>query len=125
MHYFGHSSDSSALVMDLMGPSLEDLFNKCGRKFSLKTVLLLAEQMVKRIEYIHFKNFIHRYFSIISFRYLEILSRIILSWVLVSILDMFICSILASLKDTEIQKRSITYHMLTRKVLLVPHDMQA
>uniref|UniRef100_A0A673IEP0 non-specific serine/threonine protein kinase n=1 Tax=Sinocyclocheilus rhinocerous TaxID=307959 RepID=A0A673IEP0_9TELE len=43
------------------GPALlEDLFNFCSRKFSLKTVLLLADQMISRIEYIHSKNFIHR-----------------------------------------------------------------
>ena len=46
--------------MDLLGPSLEDLFNYCHRKFSLHTCLMLADQMIQRIEYIHSRGFLHR-----------------------------------------------------------------
>ncbi|CAN4103780.1 unnamed protein product [Withania somnifera] len=46
--------------MDLLGSSLEDMFNFCSRKLSLKTVLMLADQMINRIEFVHSKSFLHR-----------------------------------------------------------------
>lgn len=48
------------LVMDRLGSSLEKLFELCDRKFSLKTILMLADQMISRIQYVHEKLLIHR-----------------------------------------------------------------
>ena len=60
IRWYGPERDYNVLVMDLLGPSLEDLFNFCSRRFTMKTVLMLATQMIGRIEFIHSKNYIHR-----------------------------------------------------------------
>jgi serine/threonine protein kinase len=56
---FGYSGDYNILVMQLLGRSLEELFNK-KQKFSIKTTSLLAYQMITVLQYIHDKHIIHR-----------------------------------------------------------------
>lgn len=47
VYYFGQEGLHNILVIDLLGPSLEDLFDMCGRKFSIKTCCMVAKQMVR------------------------------------------------------------------------------
>jgi serine/threonine protein kinase len=48
------------MVIDMLGPSLDHLFEFCGRRFSLKTICMVAIEMLCRIEYMHDKELIHR-----------------------------------------------------------------
>jgi len=60
IYHFGQEGLHNILVIDLLGPSLEDLFDICGRKFSIKTVCMAARQMLSRVQTIHEKNLIYR-----------------------------------------------------------------
>ncbi|GEQ66972.1 hypothetical protein JCM33374_g635 [Metschnikowia sp. JCM 33374] len=59
-YYFGQEGLHSILVIDLLGPSLEDLFDWCGRRFSVKTVVQIAIQMLSLIEEVHRHDLIYR-----------------------------------------------------------------
>ncbi|QDS76400.1 bifunctional choline kinase/ethanolamine kinase cki1 [Venturia effusa] len=60
VYYFGQEGLHNILVIDLLGPSLEDLFDLCHRRFSIKTVVMTAKQMLSRVQTIHEKNLIYR-----------------------------------------------------------------
>ncbi|KAI9711093.1 MAG: bifunctional choline kinase/ethanolamine kinase cki1 [Candelaria pacifica] len=60
VYYFGQEGLHNILVIDLLGPSLEDLFDHCNRRFSTKTVVMVAKQMLSRVQTIHEKNLIYR-----------------------------------------------------------------
>ena len=60
VRWYGVEGDYNVMVMDLLSQSLENLFIDCQRIFSLKTVLMIADQLITRLEYMHTKGFIHR-----------------------------------------------------------------
>lgn len=60
VHWHGTESEFNVMVMDRLGPSLQNLFDACNRKFSLKTVLMIADQMITRVEQVHAKDYLHR-----------------------------------------------------------------
>ena len=60
VYCYGNNLFHNLLVEELLGKSLEDIFNGYGKPFSLKTVCVLGIEMIKRIKYIHSKHYIHR-----------------------------------------------------------------
>eukprot|EP00913_Durusdinium_trenchii_P006746 g6342.t1 len=84
VHWYGVEGEYNVMVIDLLGPSLEesacgdsasfvrlifehswgcwieDLFTYCDRKFSMKTIASIGQQMIDAIEYVHSRGFLHR-----------------------------------------------------------------
>jgi serine/threonine protein kinase len=60
MHWFGIAGEYNAMVMELLGQNLEDLFNFCTRNFTLKTILMISIQLIERIKHIHDNHYVHR-----------------------------------------------------------------
>lgn len=52
--------NDSILIMELVGPSMQDLFKRCNNKFSIATVCKLGVQMLKLIQKLHTNHIIHR-----------------------------------------------------------------
>lgn len=48
------------MIMDLLSKSTEDFFVERNKRFSVKTVLMLGEQLLERIRYLHTRHFLHR-----------------------------------------------------------------
>ena len=60
MYDCGTDNDSEFIVMDLLGKSIKAIFRERGKKFSLKTTLMLIDQMLCRVEFLHNCGIIHR-----------------------------------------------------------------
>ncbi|KAH8424208.1 uncharacterized protein LDX57_001965 [Aspergillus melleus] len=59
LHWFETVDDKEVMIMDMVGPTLEELFTKSGRYFGMCALLLFAEQMLARVEFIHSRNIYH------------------------------------------------------------------
>ncbi|KAI8064925.1 kinase-like domain-containing protein [Thamnidium elegans] len=57
--YFEHG-DSKYLVMTMLGPSIQNKFYACQRRFNLKTTLIIADQLIDRIKSLHSSCYVHR-----------------------------------------------------------------
>ncbi|KAM3518972.1 hypothetical protein NHJ13051_007819 [Beauveria bassiana] len=54
----GHECEYYVIAQELLGPTLYALLEQC-RVFSFKTTLLIADQAIERLEFIHSKGYLH------------------------------------------------------------------
>lgn len=58
--WMGEYKKYKLMVMEVLGPSLDKYFIACDKKFNLYTMSSLGEEMIKRVEYVHSKGYVHR-----------------------------------------------------------------
>lgn len=59
LHWFETIDGKDVMTIDTYGPTLEKVFCQSGRYFSMQSLLLLADQLLARVEFIHSRNIIH------------------------------------------------------------------
>ncbi|XP_058074816.1 casein kinase 1-like protein HD16 [Magnolia sinica] len=59
VHYKGCQGDYYILVMDMLGPSLWDVWNNNNQKLSEEMVACIAVEAISILEKLHFKGFVH------------------------------------------------------------------
>lgn len=60
VYFLGPISNNNALVMELLGPNLNTMLNRCGGRLSLRTVIQLTIQLISLISYIHNCGLLYR-----------------------------------------------------------------
>lgn len=76
IYHFNQWDEYNVLVMELLGRDLEETFTEiCKQQFSLKTILYIAQQLIDRFEYIHFRKYAQRFANISYHRFNLLLSH--------------------------------------------------
>lgn len=60
VYWYGWQDDYKIMAFELLGPSFEDLFRFCANHFTLKTTIMIADQLLARFEALHSKGLLHR-----------------------------------------------------------------
>ncbi|OMJ86115.1 hypothetical protein SteCoe_12473 [Stentor coeruleus] len=60
VRWYGYKGGFNVLILDLLGPNLQDLFNSLNKSLSLKSVLMIADQLLSRIQALHSYHYLHR-----------------------------------------------------------------
>ncbi|KAI0767561.1 kinase-like protein [Fomes fomentarius] len=58
IHWSGIDGNQFVIVMDLLGPNLRSLQRLCRGTFTLRSICMLAEQMLDRLEFIHSRGIV-------------------------------------------------------------------